>query len=42
MRQLLVTRRIGLLVISGLVVTLLAPAAWAQEARTIEALAARC
>jgi hypothetical protein len=41
MRQLLVTRRTGLLVVSGLVVTLFAPAAWAQEARTIEALAAR-
>ena len=41
MRQLLVTRRTGLLVVSALVVTLLAPAAWAQEARSIEALAAR-
>ena len=41
MRQLLVTRRIGLLVVSGLVVTLLAPVARAQEARTIEALTAR-
>ena len=41
MRQLLITRRIGLLVVSGLVFTVLAPVAWAQEARTIEALAAR-
>ena len=41
MRQLLVTRRIGLLVVSVVVVTLLAPVARAQEARTIEALAAR-
>ena len=41
MRQLLVTRRTGLLVVSGLVITLLAPVARAQEARTIDALAAR-
>jgi ketosteroid isomerase-like protein len=41
MRQLLVTRRTGLLVVSGLVLTLLAPVAGAQEARTIDALAAR-
>jgi ketosteroid isomerase-like protein len=41
MRQQMVTRRTGVLVISGLVITLLAPVAWAQEARTIEVLAAR-
>ncbi len=41
MRQLLVTRRTGLLVVSGLVLTLIAPVARAQEARTIEVLAAR-
>jgi len=40
MRQRLV-RRTGLLVVAGLVVTLLAPVARAQEARTIDALAAR-
>ena len=41
MRQLSLFKRTGLLVVSGLVVTLLAPVARAQESRTIEALAAR-
>jgi hypothetical protein len=41
MRQLLVTRRIGLFVVSGFVVAVLAPVARAQEARTIDALVAR-
>jgi hypothetical protein len=41
MRQPSITRRTGLLVVSALVVTVLAPVARAQEARTIEALAAR-
>jgi len=41
MRQLFVARRTSFLAVSVLVVTLLAPVARAQEARTIEALAAR-
>jgi hypothetical protein len=41
MREPLFTRRIGLLVVSGLVFTLFAPVARAQEARTIDALVAR-
>jgi ketosteroid isomerase-like protein len=41
MRQPLVIGRTGVFVVFGLVVSLLAPVAWAQESRTIDALAAR-
>lgn len=41
MRQPFVTRSTGVLIVAGLVVTLLAPVAQAQESRTTEALSAR-